>query len=234
MGRLGILTNSELKLDWSRIATTADAVMTPRLQLSLEAQAIKEGLLNRSDYSLGELYPIPSNYGQRGFDPRVLSYLCLFPSITVTRSDFLLGPLMEATGIEGAALIEPRLIRLPNLKGQIAPNDFKALISSSTQDALAICRAQKDQLIPVIEALVHIDSPLETQKICRRSFLPIVEFLSTFYLWDVAATPFQDVGYDDAIARRSGIGPANLGHQGTTKHVRCGGSFRRNGHGDPF
>jgi hypothetical protein len=201
MNRGGLLS------DWRAAPATGHAVMTPRLQLSLEAQGIREGLLRQSDYTLAEISKIPDSYAQRGFDPRILPYLSLFPSITVCRSDFLLGPMFERVGIEGA-IIEPRMIRVPNLKDILDEGAFAKLKRSSAQDALAICKPQKAQIIPIIEATVSIAEGSEAAKVCRRSFLPIVEFLSIYYGGaDVAASPFQDVGFDDLVARKSGISP---------------------------
>lgn len=192
-----------------------NAIISPRLQASLEAQAIRERLLTRSDYALGELFDIPSGYGSAG-DKRVLTYLCLFPSITVTRSDFDLNKLTGA-GLSGA-LIEPRTIRKANFcvaDNLLEPSEFDSLAKISHQQALQICKSQEREFIALIEEAVALD-PRQlistdvhalsgTKRICRRSFIGTVRVLANWYTQDHAATPFQGIGAEEAIAKTCNI-----------------------------
>jgi hypothetical protein len=176
--------------------------MTPRLQMSLEAQAVKEGLLQRADYAMGEIYPVPSMYGRKDFDARILPYLSIFPDVTLSRGDFLLGSL-RSTGLS-VELIEPRFVRWPNFQGTIDAAHFKELVILSNRDALTICKAQKSEIISITSDMVNsgISSAAE-KSLQRQSFMPVVTFLSKFYLGDVAATPFQGLGYEEQIAINS-------------------------------
>ena len=187
--------------------------MSPQLQTGLEAQAISEGLLTRSDYCYGKLYDFPSVYGATGTDRRILIYLCLFPSIEVTQSDFLLKGLSDRAGL-AIRTIEPRSARKLNMCGgedqKMSSSQYDALAETCHVDVLRICLAQRERLINLIEGQIarEASSTLFTgesriadiKHVCRPSFLPAIELLTGWYGADLSATPFQGLGFEIELA----------------------------------
>lgn len=72
--------------------------LDPIIQSNLESQAVREGLLTRSHYSLGQLYDIPPLYKQAPIRP-LLGFISLYPNIVVTQSEFYIDQLSDKTGL---------------------------------------------------------------------------------------------------------------------------------------
>jgi hypothetical protein len=178
--------------------------LTPRLQFSLEAQAIKEGLLGREEYAMGKIHPVPPNYGQQEFDRRILPYLSIFPTVSMSRSDFVLDKL-KGTGL-GINLYEPHILSFGFLQDTMEPEDFERLMKMSAANAFEIFRAQSKQLSAIVEGSLVSESDHDLRYTCRRIFINIAAFLSGFYSDETGLRPFfKDFGYEEVLAEMSGV-----------------------------
>jgi hypothetical protein len=204
------------------------SVITPRLQTSLETQAIRERLLSRDDYAFGEFYEIPRSYGERAYDQRILTYLCLFPRMSITRSDFNLTKIATASGLE-LSMLEPRIVREYNICRHLelmSADEFHTLIKKCHAETVEICKAQSRNLADIVDDLVvfapefqdySADATFESsiRQQCKRHFLVAIQFMAEceWYKEDHSQSPFLlHAGYEIELSEKFHMAPSLIRH----------------------
>lgn len=205
--------------------SSSTAIISPRLQTSLESEALREGLLSWNDYNLREIYEIPPAFGQRGFDPKILSYLCLFPAVIATRSDFDLDKMALTSGLD-VQTIEPRGVREYNLCNDqkiMEVSDFRTLIKMCHDEIQELCAVQERELAAIIEDQIYVSpgsqgnlSGLENDQLkhfTRRSLLPAIRLMGSHWYkdGDHSATPFQGLGLEELLIHEANIPSSVIG-----------------------
>lgn len=197
-----------------RTQQTAGLLLSPQLQYLLEAQAVKERILDRGDYSLGECFDVPPLYRLSSNRQAILPYLALYPEFRATRSDFVLDRLSQ-TGLK-VRVEEPGLVR--HLNYAIDWHDLKhddqfvRLLSLAHEEACRFCLRDHKRLTALLRGLIgpdQIDSLYFGRQDddhgdrCTNLFtllLPrILRRLRTWYADGLVGSIFQDSQFFDIV-----------------------------------
>jgi hypothetical protein len=195
-----------------------ESLITPTLQAALEAQAIREGLLSRDDYAYGELHDFSKVYSTIG-SPHVLAYLCLFPNLQGTQSEFNLGGLADRMGFKFAA-ISPRDIRAHMIGKELGIPDakLKTFMEECHDRAYQSFVEQRQIILSVLHASLvgewdngsarmrrsgefYINSPT-----IKNASLTAIDLMSSWYADDFASPPWgYGVGAEEILSKEAGV-----------------------------
>jgi hypothetical protein len=193
--------------------------MTPTLQAALEAQAIREGLLTRDDYVYGKLHDFSSAYTDLGRDSNILSYLCLFPEIEGTESEFDVGRLAAKTGFKFTAT-SPRDIRSQFLAKElgIKEDKLKAFMEECHERTYQSFAEQRRYILPILYASLVNEWKNATARLRRTSAfytdsliikeaaLSAIDLMTGWYGSDLASPPWRyGTGAEEMLVKEAGV-----------------------------
>ncbi|WP_377275180.1 hypothetical protein [Rhizobium sp. R86522] len=199
------------------------SLISPSLQSALEAQALEEGLLSRDDYSYGELYDVPAALRSIKDHKKILPYLCLFPNVEGTESEFDNRKLASRIGMEFEP-VSVRGIRSQFFKQKSADGEgsIEAFMYECHSRAFATFESQRDQILPIVFAHMSKEwnSPSATRHrqlnfytesfAIREAALHAVDMMAQWYATDLASPMWRyDTRAEQRLADWSGL-PRNL------------------------
>ncbi|HEV7319405.1 MAG TPA: hypothetical protein VGO04_12450 [Ensifer sp.] len=195
------------------------SILAPTLQAALEAQALREGLLTRDDYVYGELHDFSDAVKGLGQNSQILSYLCLFPEIEGTESEFRLEGLASRAGFQYRS-VSPRIIRASQLSETIGIHEeaISALMTECHDRAYRSFEEQRNQILPILHASLVKERMSATARLRRNATfytgntmikeaaLGAVDLLTNWYARDLSASPWgYGIGFEEALAKFEGI-----------------------------
>lgn len=185
------------------------STISPNLQVSLEAQAIKEGLLSREDYIYSDIFNFPKSYAENNAHEKILTYLCLFPEIDMTQSDFTLDNVQAKTGLK-LQKIESRFMRKIYYQNTEIYDDFDKILNQCNIEASSIFLNNASETVKIISSMINYQNLNQNKTELfyqNRSFIPAIELLSSWYENDVATSPWRnETGAEEIIRRETNFG----------------------------